>query len=141
MKLKTGMVAFLAAAGLLMLTSTLQAQTNTPPGGRRAGRGMSVEQRVDRLSEQLKLTDAQKPKVKALLEEENTKTRELRRDTALSRQERNTKMRSLREESNKKMKEILSAEQFKKYEEMEAQRAQQRGRRNQNRNGAGGGGN
>ena len=139
MKLKTGVAACLAVAGMLMLNSTLHAQTNTAPGARRAGRGMTIEQRVDRLSEQLKLTEAQKPKVKALLEDENKKVQELRKDTALSREDRRAKTRSLREESNKKMKEILSAEQFKKYEE--TQRTQQRGRRNQNGNAGGAGGN
>lgn len=141
MKHKTGVVAFLAFAGMLVLTSTLLAQTNTPPGTRRAGRGRSIEQRVDRLSEQLKLTDAQKPKVNALLKEETAKLRELRKDTALSRKERSAKRRSLREESNKKMKGILSPEQFKKYQESESQRSQRRGRRNQNRNGGGTGSN
>ncbi len=42
------------------------AQDQKPGGGR--GRGPSVEQRMERMTEELKLTDEQKPKVKTVLE-------------------------------------------------------------------------
>jgi len=74
--------------------------------------GYSVEQRLERMSTQLDLTDAQKPKVKAVLEETAKKMKDVVPD------ERREKMRTLREEETKKLKEILTADQFKKYEEM-----------------------
>jgi len=77
--------------------------------------GDFVKQRMDRLNEELKLTDAQKPKVEALLTAQAEKMRGLRDATPEERQE---KMKASREEMSKKMKEILTAEQFAKYEKM-----------------------
>jgi hypothetical protein len=75
---KISLVALLAACSLLSLSSTLRAQEEkkpTPPaagapgapGERPRGPGMSVDDRLARMTEQLSLTDEQKPKVKALL--------------------------------------------------------------------------
>ncbi len=127
MKLTKTSVAILAIAGLLSLSPSGRAQTNTPPRGGAAGRsagarGMSAEAQLTRYTEQLKLTDAQKPKVKAVLEEQQKKMQELR---GVAPEERRPKMQALREEETKKMKEILTADQFKKFEELQQQ---QRGR-------------
>jgi Spy/CpxP family protein refolding chaperone len=84
---------------------------------KREGRGGGdfVKQRLDRLSEELKLTDEQKPKVEALLKAQAEKMRGLRDATPEERQE---KMKASRDEMGKKMKEILTAEQFAKYEKL-----------------------
>jgi protein CpxP len=88
-----------------------------PPGGR--GRGMpSAEMRMERMSKELELTAEQKPKVEAALKETDKKMQELRADTSIAREDRQPKMRAIREEETKKLKEILTADQFKKYEEM-----------------------
>lgn len=71
----------------------------------------TVEQRLDRMTTQLNLTDAQKPKVKAVLEESAKKMKDM------APEERRTKGKTLREEETKKLKAILTDEQFKKYEE------------------------
>ena len=75
-------------------------------------KGFSVDQRLERMSTQLNLTDEQKPKVKAVLEATNKKMQDL------APEERREKGRALREEEMKKFKEILTAEQYKKMEEM-----------------------
>lgn len=85
---------------------------------------MTVDERVTRLTEQLTLTDEQKPKVKALLEDQAKKQAEFR---DLPQEERRTKAQGLREEMTKKMKEILTAEQFKKYEALPQGRGQGQG--------------
>jgi Spy/CpxP family protein refolding chaperone len=119
-------LAILAVAGALALSPSTRAQTNTPPaGGRQAGRGRGAEQQLAQLSEQLKLTDDQKAKVKAVLEDERKKAQELRSDTSTSQQDMRTKRQAILQDTGKKMKEILTADQFKKYEEW---RQQQRGR-------------
>ena len=135
MKLSKTSVAIIAVAGLLALSPSGRAQTNTPPGagpgGRQgAGRGQSVEAQLTRYTEQLKLTDAQKPKVKELLEDQNKKRQELRNAAP---EERRTKMQALQEDFTKKMKEILTADQLKKFEELQQQ---QRGRGNRRQGGA-----
>jgi Spy/CpxP family protein refolding chaperone len=103
----------LAVSGLLAFSASLPAQTNdsqaTPP---RAGGGrMTVEARLENLSKQLNLTEDQKPKVKAVLEDQQKKFAELRDATPEER-------RAARDEMNAKMKAILTPEQFTKYEAM-----------------------
>jgi Spy/CpxP family protein refolding chaperone len=137
---KTSLMAILAAGGLLALGPALSAQdekkdkpadskpaeTRPPgdrpgPGGPGGGRGLSVDDRLARLSEQLSLTDEQKPKVKALLEEQGKVFAEAR---DLSPEERRTKMQASRDEMTKKMKAILTEEQFKKFEALPRGRGQ-----------------
>jgi Spy/CpxP family protein refolding chaperone len=117
---KASLTAILAAGAMLITPALRAAETNTPaaptppgergPGGRQQ---MSADEQVARLSEQLSLTEEQKPKVKAVLEDVNKKRAELR---GLPQEERGPKVQALREETTKKMKEILTEEQFKKYE-------------------------
>ena len=127
MKLSKISLAVIAAAGLLSLAPSTQAQTNspgTPPPGRRGG--MSVEARLASLDKALgetnKLSDVQKPKVKAALEEQTKNLQELmaQRDS-LSQEEIRAKRTALAEDTAKKMKEILNPDQFKVWQQ-QAQR-------------------
>lgn len=125
MKINKLSFAVLAAAGLLALsipaqaadTNTPAAPTTPPAGGPPGMRGprMSVEQRLTQLSESLKLTDDQKPKVKALLDEQQKQMADLRQAAP---EDRRTKMQALREEMNTKMKDILTPEQYETYSKM-----------------------
>ncbi|MGN6555986.1 MAG: hypothetical protein ACTHLW_19945 [Verrucomicrobiota bacterium] len=126
MKLSKSSVTLLALAGLLSFSPLSQAQnTNATRGIGQAMRG-GVDAQMNRLSKELSLTDDQKPKVKAMIEEQNKKLMELRGDSALSQEDRRTKMKTIREESNTKMKEILTAEQFQKYETFQQQQRNRR---------------
>ena len=71
--------------------------TNSPDSTPKKGkRGMmSVEQRMERMSTDLSLTDDQKPKVKAVLEESAKQMAGLR---DLAQDERRPKMQSIRED-------------------------------------------
>ncbi len=100
------------ALGSLVACSLATAQEAGKEGGKKGKRGFSVEQRLERMTTQLNLTDEQKPKVKAVLEETSKKYQEL------APEDRRTKGREIRQEETKKFKEILTADQFKKYEEM-----------------------
>ena len=128
MKINKLSFAVLAAAGLLALSIPAQAEnTNAPavatpppaggPPGMRAPR-MSVDNRLSQLSDALTLTDDQKPKVKALLEDQLKKGQEFRADTSLSAEDRRAKMQSLRDDMNTKMKDILTPEQYDKLSKM-----------------------
>jgi Spy/CpxP family protein refolding chaperone len=118
MKLTKTSIAVIAVTGLLALTSAVRAQTNAstnaapPPKG---GRGPSVEAQLDRIDKAVTLTDAQKPKVKAVLEDQSKQMQGLR---DLAPEDRRAKAQALREEMNKKIKEILTPEQYAKYEAM-----------------------
>ena len=115
MKITKTTLAIIASLGLLSLAPTLNAQTSTnTPATHRAGGRMSLDDQLKSLTTRLTLTDEQTPKVKAVLEEQ-IKVRQAARD--LPPEERRAKAKALREETTKKMKEILTPEQFKKYEE------------------------
>lgn len=103
-------VATVALAALLAGSLSTYAQTHTNSAGRtmRGGEGQ-----ITRLSAELKLTDDQKAKVKTILEEQNKKRREMRAEGTPDR----AKMQELQQETTKKMKEVLTADQFTKYEE------------------------
>jgi Spy/CpxP family protein refolding chaperone len=113
----------LALGGLLAVASAGMAQDQKAGQEGKKGR-QNVEQRLNTMAEELKLTAEQKTKVKALLEDQAKKMEAMRGEMQnLSQEERRAKMQTNREEMNKKMKEILTADQYTKYE---AQRAEMR---------------
>jgi periplasmic protein CpxP/Spy len=125
---KLSLIAALALGGLVACSTVVTAQNAPDSGGKKGGRKQfTVEQQLDRMTTQLTLTDEQKPKVKAVLEETSKKMREIMSDTSLDRQARREKMQPIREEQTKKLKAILTDEQFKKYQEM----SQRRGKKKQ----------
>jgi len=117
---KTLMIAALVAGSVFAADIAVRAQdsTNTPPaggppgGGQRGRGGPSIEM----LTTNLSLTADQIPKVKAALDEQRQKMGELSNET--DQQVRRTKMQALRTDMTAKMKEILTTEQFAKYEKM-----------------------
>jgi Spy/CpxP family protein refolding chaperone len=126
---KMTLMAALAVGGLLALSPALRADdaTNTPPaGGPPPGdRGPGMRGRgpsFDMVAQRLNLTDDQKPKVKAILDDQQEKMRGLWQDQDLSREDRMAKMNSIREETNTKLKAVLTAEQFQKFQEMRPRR-------------------
>jgi Spy/CpxP family protein refolding chaperone len=121
----TTLIAALALGSLLTLGTAVNAQTTTnapaatppagaPPANRPPRGGMTLQ----RLTQQLALTDDQKPKVQAVLDDQNKQMMELRQDTALSPEDRRTKMAAIRTGVTAKFKEILTPEQFDKYQKM-----------------------
>ncbi len=112
---KLSLALALASGGLLACSLMVNAQDAKESKGEKRG-GFSVEQRLERMTTELKLTDAQKPKVKAVLEEGQKKRGEMR---DVPQEERRGKMQAFMEEQNKKMKEILTPEQWEKYSKMQ----------------------
>jgi periplasmic protein CpxP/Spy len=135
MKITKISMAIIAAASVLAVSPAVLAQTDTNQpaarggaGGRGAGRMLTVET----IDKAVTLTDAQKPKVKTAVEDYNKAAMEARQgDQADIR----TKMTAARTDLDKKMKEILTPEQYTKYEAMPRP-----GRRGQGGGGAGGAG-
>src|SRR5262245_45302997 len=111
---KFSIIAGLTLGSLVAFSNLATAQDQK--GGQR--RGPSVEQRMERLTDELKLTDEQKPKVKAVLEDSKKKRQEMFSDSNVPREERREKMRDIMDKENKKLKEILTADQYTKYEKM-----------------------
>ena len=119
------LIAALAVSGLLACFTIASAQeSNNTPKPPPRGQGPGIDRQMDRLTTELSLTDDQKPKVKAVLEE-GMKKRQALRDVPAD--ERAEKGKALREEQNKKMKEILTADQFEKWQKMQSDMRQRRG--------------
>jgi len=115
---KTMLIAALAAGALLACSSVLPAQDtpNTPPAGGMKGRMMGPT--IEQLTTNLSLTAEEIPKVKAVLDEQKKKMADLRADQSVQGQDRRTKMQEIRADVTAKMKEILTPDQFTKYQTM-----------------------
>ena len=121
MKLKkTLALAALVAGSLIAGSSALQAQdnTNTPPAGAPPGGGMRGRPNFEMISKQLDLTDDQKPKVKTVLEDMQKQMGDLRKDTSMAQEDRRAKMKEIHDGASAKLKDILTPEQFAKWEKM-----------------------
>src|SRR5258708_28722224 len=108
------LIATMALGVLLACGTAVMAQDNKEGKGGKRGM-MSAEERFKQLDEALKLTDAQKPKVKAALEDTQTKMQEARN---APQDERRDKMRTIMSDQAKKKKKNLTPEQYTKYDGM-----------------------
>ncbi len=109
---KISLIAALVLGGLLACSTLATAQdTNSPGKGGKRG-NMSPEQRLENMSSKLSLTDDQKPKVKAVLEDTAKQMKDIPQE------DRRTKGKSIMDEQNKKLKEILTPSQWDTYEKM-----------------------
>ncbi len=86
-------------------------------GSMQPARGVN---RLERISRELNLTEAQKSQVKPILEDEENKLKTLRTNTSLSREQQREKAREIRQATWEKIKPLLTPEQLKKREEMMA---------------------
>lgn len=120
---KVSLLAAIAAGALIALSPSLQAQESKPDrpaNGPRAGqRGEQAKERLAKISEELKLTAEQKTKVEAAMKEQAEAARGLRDATP---EERREKMQAARKAFDGKMKEILTADQYAKWEKTREQR-------------------
>jgi periplasmic protein CpxP/Spy len=116
----TKTLAFAAlVAGSLLAGTALQAQdsTNTPPAGKHTGGpGMHGRPNIDQMAKELNLTDDQKTKVEAAMQDQQAKMKALHSDTSLSKEDRHAKVKEIHEGFTAKMKEILTPDQFEKWQ-------------------------
>ncbi len=89
------------------------------PGGRPGG---NPAERLEAMAKELNLTEEQKTKIKAVMEEETKKLQALREDQSTPREERFAKFREATEAMNAKIKPILNAEQQEKWAKMQENR-------------------
>jgi Spy/CpxP family protein refolding chaperone len=111
--IKAGLIAVLALGGLLALTNFASAQDAKQ---NKKGR-MTPEARLEQMTKDLDLTDAQKPKVKVVLEDTAKKRQEL--DPS---ERRGEKARALMEDETKQLKEILTPDQLTKWKKLQEER-------------------
>jgi Spy/CpxP family protein refolding chaperone len=81
-------------------------------------RNATPDNRLQRLSTTLNLSEEQKAKIKPMLEDESTEVKAVLDDSNLSRQQKRTKIRDIHADTFEQIKTILTPEQLKKHEEM-----------------------
>ena len=85
----------------------------------------SVDDQVNRLSENLNLTDSQKAQARTILQDAREKMMALRQDTSLSREDRHAKMMEIREATSGQIRGLLNEDQQKKYDAIKQERQQE----------------
>jgi len=120
-----------AIVALLLGAVAVYAQEPAAPqgGGQWGGRGQmpTVDQRLQRMTQALNLSDDQQQKIKPILENESTQMQGLRADTSLSQEDRMAKMKEIRENTASKINPILNSDQQKQYAEMNSRMGRGRG--------------
>jgi Spy/CpxP family protein refolding chaperone len=111
-------MAALAIAALMALNATAadkpKGEGKERPAGVRPGGG--------KIAEELGLTAEQKTKFEGIQKDTAEKRKALREDTSLTPEQRREKAKALGEETKTKLKEVLTAEQLAKFEEMQKNR-------------------
>jgi Spy/CpxP family protein refolding chaperone len=116
MKINKLSLAIITAAGLLAVTPAIYAQTSTDSGtnapapAHKARRGMMTLESIDKA---VTLTDAEKPKVQSALDELNTAMQAARQAD-----DSKAAMQEARKAFNDKIKDILTPDQFTKFQAM-----------------------
>ena len=139
-----------AAMVMTMAAMVFTASAQPADGGRRASRQeqtqkerptpeQMIDNQVNRMAQEYQLTDEQKSEVKALIEKQR-KDQEANRPKDGQRpsmEERMAQMEKSQNEFNAGLKKIMTADQYKKYEEKQAERKKQMEERMKNRPGRG----
>ncbi|WP_298432489.1 hypothetical protein [Geobacter sp.] len=144
-KVKLAIAAGAALAALAGMQQGTWAET-APGGGPGMGEGMGAgkagrqgkmqmmdpQQRLQRMTTRLGLSEEQKAKILPILEDEAKQLQELRDDTTLTRIQKRDKMREIRDRCHDRIKEVLTPEQQKKADEMR-EKARERWERRKSR--------
>jgi len=120
-------VAMLASSLVLHAQMQQGQEQGMGQSGRGPGQPITADQRLERMSKQLNLSEAQQQQIKPILENESTQMQALRDNTSLSQQDRWAKMTQIRQEFAAQVKPILNADQQKQFEEMMSRQRQGRG--------------
>ncbi len=104
-------------------TNDQSAQEGAPPDHH--GRDHFDPQRMtDRLTKQLNLTSDQQTKVLDIFKTQQSQMESVRSDTSLSQQDRRQKMMDIRKSSDEQIREALTPDQQKKWDEMQSKQRQ-----------------
>jgi len=116
--MKTTKQSLLAAVTLggLVIGSHLASAQSTPSGPPDGKRGFTVEQQLALMNERFTLTDVQKTKVKAILDDITAKRLVVWNDKKTPMTQRTEKLRALTQEQDKQLKEVLTADQLAKFQ-------------------------
>jgi hypothetical protein len=133
----------LLAAGLISIAAPFAAAQDSPSNDRQSNdrqsndqqsqpsqeeghrhHGPDPAQRTQELTRHLKLTSDQQTKVKDALQSEHSQMESLHQDSSLSREDRRAKMMDVRKGTDAQIRELLDSTQQKKWDEIQAKRAE-----------------
>jgi protein CpxP len=86
----------------------------------------TAESRLEELSKQLNLTDDQKAKLKPILQDESQQLQAVRNDASLDHDQKMAKAKEIRGAHKSQIKEVLTPDQQKKWEEMKKEAKEQK---------------
>lgn len=133
MKLRKTMLAY---AGMMLIAFLSVTSTYAQRGGGMdtAAMRQRMEARMQKMKDDLKLTNVQTDSLKAIYGDMQTQRRQIFMDQSMSREDKMAKMKPLMDAADKRTQAVLGDDLFKKYKDWEEQNRPQRG-------GGGGGGN
>jgi Spy/CpxP family protein refolding chaperone len=128
----------MAISVLCLSASAMQAPAAEQPQGSQAPAGQApqgsmggeqrrmptVDEQVSRLDQDLNLTDAQKPKVKAALESQRSQMQTLMQDSSMSRDDKMAKMKDIHDGTVGKINDVLTDDQKTKFAAMQEKQKQ-----------------
>lgn len=129
--MKNAVICALLGLAVACCGSALYAQTQDSSGSGQGamsqGEGMhhmpmSTDDRLQHMTQMLNLTSDQQQKIRPILDNESEQMQTLRGDTSMAREDKMTKMRSIRQSTMSQITPILTPEQQKKWESMQARR-------------------
>lgn len=92
-------------------------------GGGKGGRApMSVDDRLAALTKALTLTADQQAKIKPILQDQTDKMKAVFADTTVQQADKRAKMKEIRDAANTAIKAVLTADQAKTFDELQAKR-------------------
>lgn len=116
---KISLIAVLVLGGLVAFGTLAKAEDK--PAGKPHGKAHGdMKERGAKMAEELGLNEDQKAKMADMMKELGPKMKAIMDDSSLSKEEKKPKMKALNEERTAKVKEILTPEQFEKWQKMQA---------------------
>ena len=85
----------------------------------------SVDDQLNELSHKLKLTEAQKPGVRAILQDEHDEAKRVMDNSSGSFEDNRSKMRAIHEDPNTKLRALLTEEQQTKFDKLQEEHRKQ----------------
>jgi hypothetical protein len=125
--LQFGLMTFALVVVFALCAPVLPAQNNmSGQNSMGAQNNMSeVAAKLQKMSAALQLSPQQKQQIKPVLMDEAPKLKALKADTSLGPMQKAMKMRQIGEDTDAKLKPILTAEQYEKWEQMRTQERKQ----------------
>jgi periplasmic protein CpxP/Spy len=133
--LAASLIAIALPVALAQSDAQSNAQSNGQSSDQMSGAGgrhhgpPDPAQRTAELTKKLNLTSDQQTKVQSIFESERSQMEALRNDSSLSQDDRHSKMMAIHQNGDSQVRALLDSNQQKKWDEMQAKRAQWQGRR------------